>query len=167
MQTSTEIHTIFNTTLDRAFKTPMLCDVTKIHTGHGITPKMTHCTEDGTWGKVGGTRKVFMQRSFAFKGGEASLDKVLEREDNKYWKIEVSDFKTWSMGFDKFHGEWFTSLLQDGTIQVRYKYTMFSNSIVFYPFHWLFTKIIWRNYMKHVLENLRQLAIHEEPYLYR
>lgn len=166
MQTSTEITTIFETTLERAFKSPMLCDVTKIHTGYGITPRVTHCTEDEHWGKFGGSRKIFMAKGPAFKGGESSLDKVLERKENEYWKIEISDFKTWSMGFEKFQGEWFTTQLQDGRIQVRYKYTMFSNSSVFYPFHWLFTKLVWRNYMRHVLENIRKLTIAEVPYLH-
>jgi hypothetical protein len=166
MQTTAEVTTLFNTTLERAFKSPMLCDVTKVHTGYGITPKVTHCTEDEMWGKVGGSRKVFMARTLTFKGGESSLDKVLERDENKYWKIEVSDFKTWSMGFEKFQGEWFTTQLQEGTVQVRYKYTMFSGSRIFYPFHWLFTKLVWRNYMRHALENIRKLTVNQAPYLH-
>ena len=166
MQTTTEITTVFNTTIERAFKTPMLCDITKIHTGDGITPRVTHCTEDENWGKVGGSRKVFMAKNLTFRGGESSLDKVLERIENEYWKIEISDFKTWSMGFEKFEGEWFTTQLQDGKVQVRYRYTLFSNSVIFYPFHWLFTKLVWRNYMWHVLENIRKLAAEEAPYLH-
>lgn len=166
MQATAEITTTFNTTLERAFKSPMLCDVTKVHTGYGVTPRVTHCTEDESWGKVGGSRKVFMARNLAFKGGESSLDQVLERKENEYWKIEISDFKSWSMGFHKFQGEWFTLPLPDGTVQVRYKYTMYSDSWLFYPFHWLFTKLIWRNYMRHALENIRTLATNEAPYLH-
>ncbi len=166
MQTTTEITAVFETTLERAFKSPMLCDITKVHTGYGITPRVTHCTEDDTWGQVGGSKKVFMAKSLAFKGGESSLDKVLERKENAYWKIEISDFKTWTMGFEKFQGEWFTKQLEEGKIEIRYKYTMFSNSIIFYPFHWLFTKVIWKNYMQHVLDNIRQLTIEEAPYCY-
>jgi len=166
MQTSTEITTVFDTTLERAFKTPMLCDITQIHTGYGVTPRVTYCTEDETWGKPGGSRKVFMAKTPTFKGGESSFDKVLERKENEYWKIEISDFKTWSMGFTKFQGEWFTSQLEDGKVLVKYKYTMFSNSLVFYPFHWLFTKTIWRNYMKHVLGNIRKLVANQAPYLH-
>ncbi|NUQ26292.1 MAG: hypothetical protein HUU34_20265 [Saprospiraceae bacterium] len=166
LKTTTEITTVFNTTLERAFKSPMLCDITKVHSGYGITPRVTHCTEDESWGKAGGSRKVFMAKTLTFKGGESSLDTVLERKENEYWKIEISDFKTWSMGFVKFQGEWFTTRLEEGKVLVRYRYTMFSNSRLFYPFHWLFTKIVWRNYMKHVLENIRQLIIQETPYLH-
>lgn len=165
MQTTTEISSIFHTTLERAFKSPMLCDITKVHTGYSVTPRATHCTEDETWGKVGGSRKIFMAKSLFFKGGESSLDKVLERKENEYWKIEICDFKMWSMGFEKFQGEWFTTPIGEGKVLVRYRYTMFSNSKVFYPFHWLFTKTIWRNYMWHVLENIRQLTLEEAPYL--
>ncbi|MBL7775992.1 MAG: hypothetical protein JNK89_08320 [Saprospiraceae bacterium] len=166
MQTSTEITTIIETTLERAFKSPMLCDITKVHTGHGITPKVTHCTEDENWGKPGGSRKIFMAKTWTFPGGEASLDKVLERIENEYWKIEISDFKAWSMGFEKFEGEWFTSEVKPGKIRIRYRYTLYSKSVIFYPFHWLFTKLIWRNYMKHVLENIRGLIINQAPYLH-
>jgi hypothetical protein len=166
MQTTTEITAVFETTLERAFKSPMLCDVTKVHTGYGPAPKVTHCTEDESWGKVGGSRKVFSEKSLFYKGGEPLLDTVLERIENKYWKIEVGDFKFWMLGFEKFQGEWFTSQLPGNKVQIRYRYTMFSNSTLLYPFQWVFTKVIWRNYMKHVLENIRQLVRNNEPYLH-
>ena len=82
-----------------------------------------------------------------------------------YWKIEISDFKMPSMGFEKFQGEWFTKQIKEGEVEIIYKYTMYSNSLMLYPFHWLFTKIIWRNYMSHVLENVKNLAISEAPYV--
>ena len=166
MQTTAEITTVFDTTLERVFKTPMLCDVTKVHTGYGVTPKVTHCTDDGTWGKVGGSRKVWMAKTPMFKGGESSLDTVLERRENEYWKIEIAEFKSWSMGFTKFQGEWFTTQLEDGKIQIRYKYTMFSDSTLFYPFHWLFTRVIWKKYMQHVMDNIRKLVMEKAPYLH-
>lgn len=167
METSTEITTVFNTTLERAFKSPMLCDITKVHTGYGITPRVTHCTEDEAWGQAGGNRKVFMAKTFAFIGGESSLDTVLERKENEYWKIEISEFKTPSLGFEKFQGEWFTTPLETGKVLVRYRYTLFSNSVLLYPVHWLFTKLIWRKYMRHVLENIRKLVVSEAPYLHK
>ena len=39
--------------LPRAFKTPMLCDISKVHTGYGFIPKVSHCTDDENWGKPG------------------------------------------------------------------------------------------------------------------
>jgi len=164
--TKTKVTALFNTTLERAFKTPMLCDVTKVHTGFLIMPKVTHCSNDETWGTVGGTRKVFMSKTAAFKGGEAALDKVLERKELAYWKIEISGFKYWMLGFSKFEGEWFTQPLPDGTIQVQYIYTMFSGNKFLYPLHWIFTKTFWNIYMKRVVRNIQQLAANNEPYLY-
>jgi hypothetical protein len=104
-----------------------------------------------------------MEKSLFFKGGASSTDKVLERIENQYWKIEICDFKMWSFGFEKFQGEWFTKQIEEGNIEIVYKYTMFSNSPLLYPFQWLFTKIIWRNYMQHVLENIRTLIKNEAP----
>jgi hypothetical protein len=166
MKSTVEITTLFDCTVERAFKTPMLCDLTKIHTGHGVTPRVTHCTEDEHWGMEGSTRKVHMARTLFFKGGEASMDRVLERRENACWKIEVYDFRTWSMGFNKFQGEWYTQPAANGQVKVRYRYILFSNSVVFYPFHWLFTKVIWRNYMKNVVANIRGLIAKQEPYVH-
>ncbi len=92
MTTKVEVKTIYNCSLERAFKTPMLCDVSKVHTGFRIMPKVPHCTDDENWGKPGYSKKVFVAKSLSQKGGFASTDKALERSENKYWKIEVSDF---------------------------------------------------------------------------
>lgn len=165
MQVKTEIIALFETTLERAFKSPMLCDITKVHTGYGLTPKVTHCTQDETWGKVGGSRKVFMAKSPLFKAG-STLDKVLERKENQYWKIEICEFSFWMYGLEKFQGEWISTEQADGKIKINYIYTLFSNNVLLYPFHWLFTKLVWRKYMKHVLENVRLLAENQSPYLH-
>ncbi len=88
-----KLTTLYHCSLERAFKTPMLCDVSKVHTGYGIMPRVTHCTDDEQWGKPGYSKKVFVAKSLSQKGGWASVDKVVERVENEYWKIEVSDFK--------------------------------------------------------------------------
>lgn len=72
---------------------PMLCDVTKIHTGYGIMPRVTHCTEDENWGKIGSSKKVFVEKSLTHKGGFGSVDNVKERIEDKYWKIEINQFQ--------------------------------------------------------------------------
>ena len=51
MKFTVETEMIYECSLERAFKTPMLCDVSKVHTGKGIMPHVTHCTEDEDWGK--------------------------------------------------------------------------------------------------------------------
>jgi len=162
-----KITTIFNCSLERAFKTPMLCDVSKIHTGYGVMPKVTHCTEDENWGKPNYSKKVFIAKSISQKGGWGSVDKVIERIENSYWKIEVSNFQSWMLGFTKFIGEWKTTELESNKILIEYIYTLHSDVTLLYPLNWLFAKLFWKTYMKRVLENIRKMTDNQEPYLYK
>ena len=124
MQFNIKVKTIYNCNLERAFKTPMLCDVTKIHTGFGLMPKIVSVSDDKAWGKPGGSKKVYAEKSIVQKGGYVSLDKVLERVENHYWKIEVSDFQAWMLGFYKFEGEWQTNKIDDHRTEIVYTYTL-------------------------------------------
>lgn len=166
MKTTTSVSTLYACSLERAFKTPMLCDVAKVHTGYGIMPRVTHCTEDEDWGKPGSSKKVHVAKSLSQKGGFASVDKVIERRENEYWKIEVDEFQSWMLGFYKFIGEWETKEIEPNKIQIIYTYTLHSKAPLLQPFNWLFAKTFWTRYMKQVLENIRQMVLNEEPYLY-
>lgn len=166
MTTSIKVSTIYNCSLGRAFKTPILCDVSKVHTGYLVMPKVTHCTDDENWGQPGSSKKVFVAKSLTQKGGFVSVDNVIERVENKYWKIEVCDFQSWMLGFSKFTGEWQTTEIEKNKILIEYTYTMHSDIALLYPLNWLFTKTFWKTYMKRVLENVRQMAYNNEPYQY-
>ncbi|MEO8589357.1 MAG: SRPBCC family protein [Flavobacteriales bacterium] len=166
MTTTVRLRTIYDCSLERAFKTPMLCDVSKVHTGYGIMPRVTRCTEDDNWGKPGHSKKVFVAPSLSQKGGWASSDKVIERVENSYWKIEVSEFQSWMLGFSRFVGEWRTTELAPNRIQVDYTYTLHSDVALLQPLNWLFAHSFWKTYMGRVLENIRRLAINGEPYRY-
>ena len=166
MKFKTKITSVFNCSLERAFKTPMLCDVTKVHTGFGIMPKVIGVSEDEGWGKPGSSKKIHVAKSISQKGGYASKDNVLERIENKYWKIQVDDFQSWMLGFYKFVGEWKTSEIEKEKILVEYTYHLYAKNPLLYPFNWIFTKIFWRTYMKRVTENIRNLAYSLEPYQY-
>jgi len=166
MKTKVSVQSYFNCSLERAFKTPMLCDVSKVHSGFGFMPKVTHCTEDENWGKPGYSKKVFVAKSISHKGGFGSVDKVIERIENKYWKIEVSEFQSWMLGFFKFVGEWKTTEVEPNRILIEYTYTLHSNQPLLYPFNWLFANTFWKIYMKRVLENIRNMTNNKEPYLY-
>ncbi len=98
MVSKVKVSAIYECSLERAFKTAILCDITKIHTGFIIIPKVTHCSDDENWGKIGYSKKVYVAKSLTQKGGWASDDKVIERVENKYWKIEVSNFQSWLLG---------------------------------------------------------------------
>jgi hypothetical protein len=167
MKTKVTVKTIYNCSLERAFRTPMLCDISKVHTGYGIMPKVTHCTDDHQWGQPGFSKKIFVARSFILKGGWASMDKVLERIENRYWRIEVSEFQSWMLGFSRFVGEWQTTEIEKDTISVEYTYTLHSEMAILYPINWIFAKTFWRTYMKRVVENVRLMAYNQEPYLYK
>ncbi|MBX2920920.1 MAG: hypothetical protein KF746_01910 [Chitinophagaceae bacterium] len=140
--------------------------MSKVHAGYGIMPRITHCTDDEHWGKPGFSKKVFAAKSFTQKDGFVSIDKVIERVENKYWKIEVSDFQSRMLGFSKFTGEWKTTEIEKNKILVEYIYTLHSDVLLLYPLNWLFAKVFWKAYMKRVLENVRQMAYASEPYLH-
>jgi hypothetical protein len=162
-----KVSTTYDCSLERAFKTPLLCDVSKVHTGYGLMPKVTHCTEDETWGQVGSRKKVYVSKSLTQRGGYGSADKILERIENGYWKFQVDDFQSWMLGFYKFVGEWKTTEVEPNKILVEYTYTLHSDTSLLYPINWLFAKTFWKTYMKRVLENVRQMAYNNEPYKYR
>lgn len=144
----------------------MLCDVTKIHTGYGLTPRVTHTTDDDDWGKIGSSKKIHVDKSITQKGGYASMDTVIERIENEYWKIQVDDFQSWMAGFYKFVGEWKTTEVEKGKVLVEYSYTLHSDQPLFYPLNWLFARVFWKVYMRRVLNNIKEMAYNEEPYLY-
>jgi hypothetical protein len=160
------VSNIYHCSLERAFKTPMLSDIAKVHTGYIVMPKVTHCTHDENWGKPGFSKKIFVAKSLTQKGGFASIDTVIERIENKYWKIAVTDFQAWMLGFYKFEGEWETIELEPNKVLINYTYTLHANTFWLYPINWIFAKTFWRKYMKQVLENIKLMAENNEPYLY-
>jgi hypothetical protein len=159
MQFLVKISTVYECSLERAFKCPMLCDISKVHTGLAFMPKITHTTDDKDWGKPGSFKKVFAAKSWTQPGGFISIDRVIERIENKYWKIEVTDFQSWMLGFYKFTGEWATTEIAPGKVRVDYTYTLHANVPVLYPFCWLFAKLFWGIYMKQILENVQQRTV--------
>lgn len=116
-----KIHTktIYFCSLERAFRTPILCDVTKVHTGYGLMPAVTKTINDENWGKVGSIKNIYAAKSLSFKGGEVSTDEVIERIENKYWKVEVGNFKSWMLNIWKFTFEWTTTELEPNKIQIN------------------------------------------------
>lgn len=156
----------FNCSLERAFKTPMLCDLTKVHTGYGLTPRVTHTTDDEGWGTIGSSKKVFVAPSLTQKEGFASVDRILDRVENKYWKIQVDEFQSWMAGFHKFVGEWRTTQIEEDAILVEYSYDLHADKPLYYPLNWLFAKLFWPRYMQRVMKNIESMAYNKEPYLY-
>ncbi|MFN8713810.1 MAG: hypothetical protein ACK5Z2_13270 [Bacteroidota bacterium] len=69
MQTKVKVTATYNCSLERAFKTPLLCDTSKVHTGFIIMPKLTHCTDDENWGQIGSSqkKKKYLQQNLFYK----------------------------------------------------------------------------------------------------
>ena len=166
MKFSVSVTSYFNCSLERAFKTALLCDVSKIHTGFGLMPKVTHVEGDEDWGKIGSTKKIFVAKSWTQNGGFASVDKILERVENDYWRFQVSDFQAWMLGFYKFVSVWKVTKISENNIRIDYSYDLHTHTVWMAPFNWLFAQLFWRKYMKHAMENVRRLAYNEEPYLH-
>ena len=167
MKTRCEVKMNFQCSMERAFKTPILGDATKILTGFGVIPPVTHFTDDETWGSVLGKRIPHAKPNFFSKGGAIGIDTVLVRTENTYWKWEVKDFMQPSLGFTAFQGELLFSDLGNGSIEVKWRYTLFSNVLALYPIQWLFTKVFWKGQMRRGIRNMKVLAETEAPYIYQ
>lgn len=163
---SIHVGTIYTCSLERAFKTPMLTDVSLIHTGYGLFPPVTHCEDDGDWGKVGGSKKVFNAKTIFQPGGYSADDTVLERIENKQWVIQVDNFQSFTMGFEKFVGTWKCTALAPSKIQIDYSYKLHLKQRLLLPMAFLFAKIFMPLYMKNVLRNIEQMIKDEVPYKY-
>lgn len=163
MVTMVRRETVFECPLERAFQAPMLSDLSRVHTGLGLMPSVTHCEDDAAWGVVGSTKRVFMARTLAFRGGFASVDRVLERTENVRWTIEVSEFQLWLFGLSRFVGTWETTPLGPDRVRVVYTYALHGDA-AWAPVQWLFGKSFWWVYMGQVLENVRALASGTAPF---
>lgn len=166
MKTTVEVQETFHCSLERAFKTPILGDATQFLVGYGPVPAVVKFTDDDTWGKPGGRRIPHSARNAASKGGEIGVDEVYIREENRYWKWGVAEFRQWSMGFTEFQGELFFKELAPDRIHVRWVYTLFSRSVLAYPFHWLFGTIFWKGQMKIAVRKMKDYAESKAPLLY-
>lgn len=167
MRAKVTLTTTYRCTLERAFKTPILCDVAEVHTGLGPMPRVTHCEDDADWGRVGKKKRVFVAPSWTQPGGEASSDTVLERVENERWTIEVGDFQAWMLGFTHFVGEWKTTPVAEGEVRVDYTYTLVAGAPWLYPLQWIFAYGFWPRYMRQVLENIRGMIARGSPYRHR
>ena len=119
----------------------------------------SHTSDDENWGVPGSSKKVYAAKSLTQKGGYVSMDHVLERLENQYWKIQVDDFQAWMLGFYKFVGEWKTTELEPNKILIEYTYHLHANQPLLYPLNWLFAHTFWKTYMKRVLENVRKMTL--------
>ncbi|MFK7923255.1 MAG: hypothetical protein AB8H47_14930 [Bacteroidia bacterium] len=167
MKTIVTVETIMNSSIERAFKTPILGDATQFLVGYGIIPAVEKFTDDSTWGKIGGQRIPHSAKNLISQGGKIGLDEVYCREENKYWKWGVADFYQWSLGFKEFQGELFFEEVAKNKIKVRWVYTLISESKIAYPLHWLFGVIFWKGQMRIGIRKMKEYAESNADFLYK
>lgn len=166
MRTILEVHSTFNSSLERAFKTPILGDATQFLVGYGVVPAVVRFTDDETWGKPGGTRIPHSAMGLLSEGGAIGVDEVYERIENEYWRWGIAQFLQWGMGFTEFQGELFFRENDNHTVDVRWVYTLYSKSALAYPFHWLFGHIFWKGQMKLAIQKMKNYAESDAAFLY-
>ena len=167
METIVNVKETFNCSLERAFKTPILGDATAFLVGYGVIPAVVKFTDDDTWGQVGGQRIPHSGKSLLSKGEAVGLDEIYVREENKYWQWGVAEFYQSSMGFTEFKGEMFFEEKQENSVDVRWTYTLYSNSLIAYPFHWFFGQVFWKGQMKIAIQKMKAYAESDAPFLYK
>ncbi|MFT4644752.1 MAG: hypothetical protein ACI8ZX_001159 [Planctomycetota bacterium] len=99
----------------------MFCDISKVYTGFGVIPKVTQATNDKDWGEPNSSKKVFVSKILTQKGGFVSIDHIIERIENGYWK---------------------TTEIKPNEILVEYTYHHYSNNFILFPFNCFFAKKI-------------------------
>lgn len=161
----TTITADFNCSVERAFKAPMLCDILKVHTGYQFMPKAVKVYKDEDWGQAGKSKEVVFAKSIASPSEMVLKDVVLERKENEYWKIEVSNPSGRLLFFSKFIGEWQVNS-KGSSPQITYTYTLVYESGFWTPFAGLFVRLVWKPYMGNVMKNVKRLAESNEVFLY-
>jgi hypothetical protein len=156
----------FNCPVDRAFKTPILGDATKILIGYWGMQLVAGFADDQTWGKPGGTRVPLTAGPLSFMAPRFGIDEIFVRHENHYWQWGVSRFGPAIFFSTHNCGEWWTTDNHNGTITVTWKYTWYSTSWLTHPYNWLFVKLFWRKVMKNGMANIKQMAEAGEGYLY-
>lgn len=144
----------------------MLCDISKVHTGFLFMPKVTHSSEDDTWGQIGSSKKLHFKGALIPRGRFMAVDHIVKRDENVCWNIQIDNFQPWSLGFSKFVGEWRTTQCAPDVILVEYSYTLHAFKPLYFPIQWLLAKVFWRLYMKRVLANVRHMVDTNEPYCF-
>ena len=152
---SNKITDVFECSLERAFKAPILGDATKFMKGYLFQPPVTGFEDDKTWGEINGIRYPISEGNFLVKKGRMFKDVILERIENKYWKWTIYDFEFNSLFFvQKAIGEWMVKELNEN--KITYTYTYHSKSWIYKPLTWLLVKIQIKGIMKRAMVGIKK-----------
>jgi len=167
MNVSFKINDVFDCSLERAFKAPILGDATKFMKGYLFQPPVTGFEDDKTWGQINGIRYPINNGNLLVKKGRMFKDVILERVENKYWKWTIYDFEFKTLFFiSKAIGEWYVEAINENKIEVTYIYTYYSKNRLYSPLTWLLVNIQIRGIMKRAIKGIREQALSNEPFIY-
>jgi len=167
MKTRFEITDVFNCSIERAFKAPILGDARRFMKGYLFQPAVTAFEEDETWGQVNGVRYPVTSGNLMVKKGRLFKDEILERNENKFWKWTIYDFKIRSVFFThKAIGEWHVEKSNQDQIKIIYTYTYYSKNIFLHPLTWLFVNIQIKGIMKRAIKGIKKQAESNETFIY-
>ena len=167
MNVSFKINDVFDCSLERAFKAPILGDATKFMKGYLFQPPVTGFEEDKTWGQVNGIRYPINNGNLLVKKGRMFKDVILERVENKYWKWTIYDFEFKTLFFiSNAIGEWYVEAINENKIEVTYIYTFYSQNRLYSPLTWLLVNIQIRGIMKRAIKGIKEQALSNEPFIY-
>ena len=167
MKVSFKINDVFDCSLERAFKAPILGDATKFMKGYLFQPPVTGFEDDKTWGQIDGIRYPINNGNLLVKKGRMFKDVILERVENKYWKWTIYDFEFKTLFFiSKAIGEWYVDAINENKIEVTYIYSYYSQNRLYRPLTWLLVNIQIRGIMKKAIKGIKEQALSNEPFIY-
>lgn len=167
MKIKIELTDTFYTSIERAFKAPILGDATKFLNGYRFQPPITGFEEDETWGQVNGIRYLVTSGNFWLSRGRLFTDKILSRNENEFWKWTIYDFKIRLMFFTwKAIGEWKVLERGPNRIEVNYSYTFYSKNIFLHLCTMLFCSVQWKGMMRKAIKGIKLQAESKLPFVY-
>ena len=142
--------------ISKTFNFPVYSDVRKIMTGYGPLPASEGVSKEVNWGNKNGYRIML-----GF-GKEFCKETILEKTQDKYWKYELSDFKTSSFFFiTKVQGEIWIDEVDNSVCKFTNKYSFYNRNIITLPITLLFVHLLWSGLQKKALKNIKELIENE------
>ena len=112
---------IFSCGIDRAFKAPILGDATRFLNGYLCQPPIIGFENDENWGLLDGIRYPIIQGNFFIKAHRIFKDKIIEKNDDRFWKWELTNFTSPYLFFAyRAIGSWSVQKLSQRKISILY-----------------------------------------------
>ncbi len=143
--------------ITNVFNAPIYKDVRKIMTGYGPLPASEGVSKEINWGEKDGYRLLL-----GF-GKEFCKETIIEKQPNKYWKYQLSDFKNASFFFiTKVEGEIWVEKTENSMASFTNKYSFYNRNLFTLPITFLFVHLLWGGLQKKALKNLKNIIEQED-----